>query len=440
MKHFFTSIRKFLVEDLWKAPLHLEKGVRFFIARVLRSILYAMRGFYEDLCLLRASALTYYTLMTLVPVVAMLLAIAQAFGYQESLEELIRTKIMGEPALIQKLLEFSDNLIRNTKGGLIAGVGLIILFWSVIKILSHAENALNHIWEVKRARRFVRKFSDYLALMIIAPIFFIGASSVTLYIVSKLQTYIEYLPLYEPVGSSLVFLVKLIPYALIWVLFTFIYLFLPNTKVHFLSAIIGGIIGGTLYQFAQWAYIYFQIGLSSYGAIYGSFAAIPLFLIWLDLSWLCVLFGAEISHTFQTIESYEFGWKTPKFSWRFDLMVQLWIMHQAVLKFQKGEFLTRQFVRKKLRLPLKYVNKKIDELIASHMLTATSCEKQVVPATDTQNLRVKDVIEALFLQEREEGAFWTEELSFFHKVLDDFFIELQKGQTKSLFKEIPYHE
>ncbi len=435
----YQSIKQFFLEDLWSAPLKKERGIRLFFFRLTRSTLFALRGFFEDLCFLRASALTYYTLMSLVPVLAMFLAIAQAFGYQAPLREFVYDRFAGQETFIAQVLIFSENLLENAKGGWIAGAGIILLFWSVIKVLSHIEKALNHIWEVGKPRRFVRKFSDYLSIMLIAPFLVILASSTMFYVVRKLQGYIHHLSLSEEMSSSLIFLVKLTPYALIWALFFFIYICIPNTKVGVLPAMIGGIIGGVLYQIIQWIYVHFQAGLNSYGSIYGSFAAIPLFLIWLDLSWLCVLFGAEVSHTYQNLEKYEFGWETPEFSIRFHLVTYLWITQRAIFHFEKGEKITKQEIYETLKLPMPYIEKVLEKLVSLNLLVASTVEKEYVPAKNTEKLTVKDVVQKALQEGEEDTSFSVPFLEEFEGIIDRFFSYMQENWQLPL-KDIGSYE
>ncbi len=435
MRRRYRALKKFFLKDLWESPLKKERGFRWFFFRFARSILFSLRGFFEDLCFLRASALTYYTLMSLVPVLTMFLAIAQAFGYQASLKKFVYERFTGQEIFITEVLTFSKNLLENTKKGWITGVGVVLLFWSVIKVLSHIEKALNHIWEIQKTRRFVRKFSDYLSIMLVAPILVILASSVTVYTVSKLQGYIHYLSFSEQVSSSLLFLVRLIPYALIWVLFFFLYICIPNTKVQVGPATIGGIVGACLYQFIQWIYVHFQGELNSYGTIYGSFAAIPLFLIWLDLSWLCVFFGAEVCHTYQNLEKYEFGWEVPHFSIRFNLIVYLWVTQEAILRFQKGKKMSKEEIYETLKLPMPYIEQVLQRLVCLNILVEVTSEKKYVPAKETEALTVKDVVERTLRKGKEDIG---PPLEFFQEVMEEFFSFMKEKWNQPL-KEIGKH-
>jgi membrane protein len=263
--------------------------------RAIRILYDASRGFIEDDCYSKASALTFYSLLSIVPVLAVLFGIAKGFGFDKALELEIGERFAEQRELIDKLIQFAYSWLQNVQGGVIAGIGTIVLLWSVLGLLSNIENTLNAIWKTPISRPYSRKISDYLATTVICPIFLVASSSITVFINTQITQSARNNILIEAVSPLLLFILKLFPFFLSWVLFTFIYLFMPNTKVYLRSALIAGILGGTAFQIWQWIYIRFQIGAASYGAIYGSFAALPLFLIWLQISWLILLAGAEIA-------------------------------------------------------------------------------------------------------------------------------------------------
>ena len=264
-------------------------------SRALRVLIDAGRGFVEDDCYSKASALTFYSLLSIVPVLAVLFGIAKGFGFEQALEVEISQHFAEQRELTDKLIQFAYSWLQTVKGGLIAGVGAVALLWSVLSLLNNIEAALNAIWKTRIARPYSRKISDYLATMVICPIFFVTSSSITVFLNTQIAQSAQSNVLVEAVSPFLLLILKLFPFFLSWILFTFVYYFMPNTKVYLRSALIAGILAGTAFQIWQWLYIRFQIGASSYGAIYGSFAALPLFLVWLQISWLILLAGAEVA-------------------------------------------------------------------------------------------------------------------------------------------------
>lgn len=256
----------------------------------------ASRGFQTDECAAKASALTFYSLLSIVPVLAIAFGIAKGFGFQEHLEAELSQKFVEQREVVDKLIEFSYKALQNTEGGLLAGVGLIVLLWTVLKLFSNIESSFNDIWKVKKPRSFARSVSDYLAMMLLCPIFFFASSSLSVYVVAKIIDFSKSTNIWDQVSPFVYLTLHIFPLILAWLLFTALYAVMPNTKVPLKYAFLAGVCAGTTYQIVQAIYIKFQIGLASYSAVYGSFAALPLFLIWLNTSWLIALAGAEIAY------------------------------------------------------------------------------------------------------------------------------------------------
>lgn len=268
---------------------------RFYQARA--NLMASIQGFIKDDCFSKASSLTFYTLLSIVPILAVAFGIAKGFGFENYLQSVIESKIeQGEIA--NQLITFSYNALDQAHGGIIASAGLLILFWTSLQLISKIEHALNEIWEIKSQRSYGRQFSDYLAIIILCPIFFVLTSSFSIYAITMVIQISQQYLLIKAVSPYLLLFLKLIPFLLNWILFCFLYIFLPNTNVPWRNAIFGGIIAGTLYQALNWIYIHFQIGVADYSAIYGSFAALPLFLVWVNVSWQVVLLGAEVAYHF----------------------------------------------------------------------------------------------------------------------------------------------
>ncbi|MBN2033207.1 MAG: YihY/virulence factor BrkB family protein, partial [Deltaproteobacteria bacterium] len=302
----FERALRFLRDEVWRIRIREQPRRTYLLLRTLRIILLAFRGFREDKCPLRASALTFFSFLSVVPVVAMAFGIAKGFGFDKNLETLITQRLEGQEEVVQWVIHFANALLANTKGGVVAGVGVLMLFWAVVKLLDHIEKAFNDIWYVKRGRTFARKLSDYLSIMLICPLLLIVSSSLTVFVTSQMLLLTEKITLMGKISPFIFFMFNLSPYLVLWILFTFVYMVMPNTGVSIKAGFSAGIIGGTIFHILQKAYIYFQVGVAQYNAIYGSFAALPLFLIWVQLSWFIVLFGAEISFAVDNEENYEF--------------------------------------------------------------------------------------------------------------------------------------
>lgn len=397
---YISETIQFLKTDIWRIRSSKLTGQKSFWIRQLRIILLAIRGFGEDKCQLRASALTYYSLMSIVPVAAMAFGIAKGFGFEKLLEEKILGGLPGQEEVAQQIIGFARSFLENSRGGLIAGIGIVALFWTVIKVLGNIESSFNDIWGIRAARTAGRKFGDYLSIMLICPILIIMSSSVTVLVTSQITLIVEKLAFLGPVGDAVLFSLRVLPYAVIWIVFTFIYKFLPNTRVQLKSALIAGIIAGTSFQVVQLIYIYFQVGVAKYGAIYGSFAALPLFLIWLQLSWLIVLFGAEVSFAEQNVETYEFEADCLKVSHSFRELLSLNIAHLCVKKFRQAEkALSADEVSHELEIPVRLVRQILFELVEARVLSEVKLDDRETmayqPARDIEDLTITNVLNQL---------------------------------------------
>jgi len=390
----------FIKQDIWRIRrTSLSPGKSFFL-NLVRVLLLSIRGFDEDKCQLRASALTFYSLVSIVPIAAMAFGIAKGFGLEKLLEEQLRNKLVGHEDILANVIQFSNALLANTKGGLIAGVGVVVLFWAVIKVLGQIEYSFNDIWGVKDKRPLGRMFSDYLSLMLVGPLILILSGGTTVFITVQVGLIMEKFSVLGSFSPLIFFFLKLLPYTLLWFLFTFLYIFMPNTKVELSAALIAGIITGTIFQIVQWVYITFQIGVVQYNAIYGSFAALPLFLAWLQLSWLIVLYGAELSFAYQNVDTYEFEPDALQASHRLRTLLSLQVAHHVITNFIKGENpLTAPEISHQLDIPIRFVNDILFELGKSNILSKAEIEGSeehgYQPARDANLLTINYVIEAM---------------------------------------------
>ncbi len=390
----------FLKKDIWRMPLDELSPVRAFLLRQLQIFIIAVRGLYEDKVYLQASALTFYTLLSLVPIVAMAFGIATGFGLERYLEAELSKVFTGREEVLEWVLSFSQSLLEATKGGVMAAVGLVILFYTVMKVFSHIEDSFNNIWQVNQSRSFTRKFADYFSMILIAPVFIFLSNLFTVFFTTQLDEITSNITLLGYFSPVIMTIVRLIPYILLWFIFTILYMIMPNTKVNFTSALLAGIIAGTLFQLVQWGYIYFQVGVSRYNAIYGSFAALPLLLMWMQVSWLVVLFGAEISFANQNIEQYEYESETRNMSIYNRRIVTLYITHLLIKNFEKGipPYTARQ-ISNELHIPIRLVMEILYVLIDIQVVSAvkTKFDKETAyqPAVDINRLSIKYLTDKL---------------------------------------------
>ncbi len=400
------SLKSFLEAEIWRVNERELSLLRLCLVRCIKILVITVRRFWADRVYLRASALTFYSLLSIVPVLAMAFGIAKGFGFERILEHQIKNQFFRElsPEVINKVITSANNLLISTKGSMIAGIGLVALFWTIIRVIGNIELAFNEIWEIKKQRPFGRKFSDYLSAMLICPVLLIISSSVTVFIKTQITHIMSKIALIGYLSPVIFFGLKFFPLFVLWGLFTFLYIFLPNTKVHLASGLFAGIIVGTIYQLAQWAYITFQIGVAKYNAIYGSFAALPLFLIWLQISWIIVLLGAEFSYAYQNVELYElepdikemtpYGWA----------IISVAILKEIANSFCDGKrALTETDICTILKLPKSITSKILKELVQRNLVYPIKRDENqedtaFCPAIDPHNLTLANAISMLMGQ------------------------------------------
>lgn len=393
-------IINFLRAGIWQFHLARLPRHKAALIRLGRMILMSARGFLKDRCPLNASALTFYSLLSIVPVLAMIFGFAKGFKFEEQLKAELMARFAGQEEVFSRIIGFAEALLNNTKGGIMAGIGIAVLLWTVIRLMSHIERSFNDIWDIRRARGFGRKFADYLAFIIITPVLFFLSSSATVYVTTQITQITERVSLVGAFAPVIFSLLKFSPYVIIWALFSLMYMLMPNTRVRFFSGLLGGIVAGTIFQLVQWGYINFQIGIARNNAIYGSFAALPLFLVWLQTSWVIVLFGAELAYAHQCVDTFEFEPNRFEVNHRHKQLVALQIAHLVVQRFatQLPPF-TIPKIAAHLQLPLRLTRQVADELIQAGIFTQINNneykEPALQPGLDTDQLTIHYVINAM---------------------------------------------
>jgi membrane protein len=358
------------------------------------------------------------------------------------LQQELYERFPGQEEVLTRVISFALALLEDTKGGVIAGIGLAVLFWSVLRVLSNIEAAFNSIWEVKASRSWGRKFSDYLSLMLISPILVSLSSSTTVFITTQVTQITEAVRLLGVISPLIFFGLKLIPYVLIWLLFTVLYIFIPNTKVNFKAGLIGGLVGGTIYQLAQLIYIDFQVSTTRYNAIYGSFAALPLFLMWLQISWYILLFGAELSYASQNIDRYVGEPENFRVSPRYKKLLTLQIVYLLIKTFSKAEKpFTAAEISRRLKIPFHLVHTILQELVQSGLVsetkTAMAKESGYQPGRDTNLFTIQYILEALERNGDDNiGLVKTDELEILSKSLEQFNAAMAKSPGNKLLLDI----
>ncbi len=429
-------------DAIWRTQLSEISRGKTFVLKQLRIIVLAARGFTNDKVQLRASALTFYSLLSVIPMAAIAFAIAKGFGLDENLKLLIIKKFQSEQMVLNWLLDNANNALEKTKGAYMAGVGIIILFWSVMSLLNHIESSFNHIWQIRSSRPWYRKFTDYLTIMLIAPVFIILSSGLTGFTITQLPDYLARAPIIDFFKPVIGFLVKFTPYIITWISLTVLFIIMPNAKVKFVPALISGIIAGTILQGIQWLYIDLQFGISKLSAIYGSFAAVPLFVLWLQTSWIVVLLGAEISFANQNVSRYEMESEALNISNYQKRALVLMIMHLIIRNFMLGEKpISATYIAANLKIPVRLARDILQDLNSVNLVSIIheneEKERLYQPAIDINKLTVSFVFSRLDKKGIEEiMVIRNKEYEKVISMLDKFDRLIAKSESNILIKDL----
>jgi membrane protein len=396
MKGLIESVSKFLRETMWFERKETRKLVRFLV-RILQVSFLVGRGFLDNKCFVRASALAFTTLLSIVPLLAFVFAILKGLGVEEQVRPYILERVAAaQDPVAEKLVTYISNYISSTRATALGVVGLVTLLYTVVKVLSTVESSFNDIWGVSRGRTWMRKVADYTSVMVIAPVLLVAAIGVS--------TYLLAFPLSGPesvvtAGRILArVLVRTGPYLMTWIAFTAFYAFMPNASVRFTAALSGGIAGGTLWQLAFWAYTKFQIGVARYDVVYTSFAALPVFMVWLYLCWVIALFGAEVAFAAGHVETYKRDLQrfSPSAEARERLALRVFL--EAARRFHDGEKpLGDEGLSKATGLPLRAVSDTVTALLGAGILCEVKGDRQTLyhPSRDLSQTTPAMVFQAV---------------------------------------------
>ena len=360
------KVIKFLRSDIWTVQLETLSGLKKSALKYLKILLFSFRKLSQDQLLLRAPALAFFSLLSVVPLMALAFGVAKGFGLQDVLQTQLQEQLALPGDVETTILNYAQTTLQKAKGGLIAGLGLVILFVSVTFVLSNIENSFNTIWGVQKGRSLSAKIKDYFSMIFIGTILLLISLSLTVTITNIPSVF-------GALNRIISFLISLVPYTIVWFLFAFLIVFLPNRKVSLKAGLVAGIISGTLYQLFLNFYIRLQVTVSVYNAIYGSLAALPLFLIWLQISWICLLFGAEISYAYMNVKTMDFKRGDRKISIRTQKMILLRIVHYIVKRFDdpsKSPPSTSQ-IAGDLGISGQLVNQLLEDMVDNGLITET---------------------------------------------------------------------
>ena len=393
-------LMRFLQVEMWRIDDDKLPPVRRVLFAIIKTAYLAVRFFTTKRVLTQAAALTYSTLLAIVPILAVVFAIARGFGYNKFIEVWFRDAFSSQPQVAEVIIGFVNSYLVHTKSGIFLGVGLIFMLYTVMMLVSNIEQTFNEIWQVKKKRSIFRTITDYLAMFFLFPILIVISSGISLF----LATMAKSLPDFLLLGPVVRWLIDASPYVLMSLLFVGLYVFMPNTHVKVKNAIVPGILAGIAMQLVQFFYIHSQLWVTGYNAIYGSFAALPLFMLWVQISWTICLFGAELTYTSQNLDYYDYDARTDNISHRYQLMLSAVLMSRICRRFADGRrAATADDLRQETGIPIRIVNDLLYRLIEARLLIEISPDEKgdasrYVPAESLDRLSVGVMIDRLEAQ------------------------------------------
>ncbi|WP_427501618.1 YihY/virulence factor BrkB family protein [Methylomonas sp. MED-D] len=365
-----------------------------------KMLMLAWRGFADDLGSLRAAALTLYTLFSIVPMIAVVFGIAKGFGFDGATVRHLLGRGLNSDALAAQLIDFAGKLLESTQGELVAGIGIALLFWTVIGLIGNIEEAFNAIWKIAKGRTTARRFADYLAWMLLAPVVLITASSLIVFVKIRISWLMAELALPAFGTWLIVGALSFSPIVLMSGLFAVLFIVMPNTNISYRAGIIAGMVTGAVYSLSQWVYLSLQIGVSSYNAIYGSFAALPLFVVWLQGGWMIVLYGCELGFYIQHRRS-DRNWVLPAgFSIQLNKLIALHVLRLIVKNLASlNTPLSAAQIAESLAIPVEIAEDLLSRLVAGRLIVELKSRddgaRTYLPAMDINALTIGAALTAL---------------------------------------------
>jgi len=408
----------FVRHDIWHLELGTLPGALAWLTRGARVLLIAARGFLRDRCLRQAAALTYSTIFALPSVLAFAFAAAKGFNVyarlkQDAIEPFLDrtfgTRASGAASELRAAVDQIFTYVEQSDLSALGSVALVFVVYSVLKLLGEVEGSLNDIYGVKRARTLLRRVSDYLAIVVVAPIVLAVALTLTAFLKSTGSELVSLESVQSVVGGdralrSLQLAGKILPLLAVWFGLSFVFLTLPNTRVRFGSALLGGVVAGTVWQLVQVLHLDGQIELARYNRIYSSFAAVPMLLLWIYLSWSIFLVGAELAFAHQNEATFTSMARTGKVDQCYREHVAPRLAGRIVQAFLRGRRApTAAELSGELGVAPRTVAQVLEALVEAGLLarTGVGLDDGYLPARDPITIRLQDLLQAL---RNEEGA------------------------------------
>lgn len=437
MKNLVLKIERFFGGGIWRVDeSKLNKYQRWGLS-LLKRIYLATDLYINDNISGHASALTYSSIFATVPILAIVFAIGRGFGYGALVEEKIRENLSMNENFADIILNFINSYLEHTQSGIFIGVGLLLLLYTIIQLTSNIEYSFNTIWQVKKPRSVYRRITDYVSVFLLLPILIVVTSGLSIFMVTIAKS----LPDYMLLNSTVKLIISLSPYVLNGLMFTGLYMYMPNTNVRFTASVVPGFIIGILFQFLQYLYIHSQIWVSSYNAIYGSFAALPMFMLWVQISWMICLFGAELSYANQNLENYNYANDISRLSRRYHDFLLIMLLSKICKRFEKGMIpYTAHGLSAEHQMPIRLVNDLLFELTEMKLLLEVNEDRTkpvyFTPAEDINRLTVGYVMGKLDRNGRENIKINLQDFKQHWRIMNSLKEKHQSNDLSMLLKDL----
>lgn len=389
-------LTQYLKRDIWRInEEELPLGRRLWVG-LLKRLIIVTDGFLSDNLTSYAAALTYNCILAAVPVLAIIFAVARGFNFGTIIEEQLRSNLSISPDIADTIFEFVNSYLEHTHSGIFLGVGLLVLLYTVVMLTSNIETAFNTMWHVRTPRNIYRRIIDYVTVFVILPLIIVVTSGFSVFMITLTSLFSDYVIL----SNTMEFVIQVAPMLLWCIAFVALYKLMPNTHVKWRSVLIPGLIAGALFQVVQYIYINFQIVLSSYNAIYGTFAALPMFMLWLNISWIICLTFAQLSYANQSVNEYAFAKESQNISRCDHDTLCILLMQHIAHRFTQGmpPYSTHTLSRE-LRLPHSMVQGLLDELVSVGLLSEahdeTGTTQHYLPRQDIHRITINNIINHL---------------------------------------------
>ncbi len=390
----FDEVISRLKQIVWLTELTDLPGWRARVIRIARVLFAVVRDVAEGQLTLRAMSLVYTTLLSLVPLLAVSFSVLKAFGVHNQIEPLLLNLLtpLGDQGI-----EIANNIIgfvENMKVGVLGAVGVAVLFYTVVALMQKIEATFNYTWRVSSNRPLHQRFSDYLSVLMIGPVLVFSAMAFTgTMLKTEAVLWLSHMPV---LGYLIESFTRLIPYALIIGAFTFIYIFMPNTKVKLSSAFLGALIAGALWETAGYLFASF-VASGNYSQIYSAFATLMFFLIWLYVSWLILLTGASIAFYYQNPDYVSTPRRELALSNAMREQLALLLMAKIAKRYyQSGPPYSSKSLAVALQMPVDVVQRVLDALEQKDLLCQTNDKTpRYLPAQPLDEMKITEVLEAI---------------------------------------------